>query len=454
MAVALKRSTLIVIISIISVVLTSILIVATVVILNTRNDVGLQKNKASTFNSCSAIRIPNVIGAKQMPPSLTLITNTQDTINAPTTISVEGIANTSYHVLYAEYTGQGIGQGSVPLWSDGFLDIKTSSSLGSDSTKGNFSYTPTIPQPHASFFNPNAYSYMYTFVPTGTQNSVIGTSTGYSTPGDTETTSDCVTWLYIKRLTCSINMTLANGTSISKGSSVGPNDSLLLSTSWADDNGTAYQMPASSSSKSIYYTWMNKVDTNNIWKDYGFPKSNNFASSMNFDGAQTFTKSEYTLDVYDSIGGQYRLGPDTGFGYNQPSCYSYVNVNRTSTTPTPTNPLPTATTTSITTSPTNSPQPTASPVSTSTQTTSTMATTTTASITPTSTDISTPVLSTQSTSTPSVTTSTVTPGKPTSLPNTGIFDQVILPTVGGIFLVLLGLVSIKLFTHSSGRRIE
>ena len=108
-------------------------------------------------------------------------------------------------------------------------------------------------------------------------------------------------------------------------------------------------MPSSSDPKSLDYTWTNKIDTTNTWSDYGNEKSPTFQSSMNYDGKQTFTKSEYSLNAYNAIGTPYRFGPDVvaNVPYNQPSCYTYVNVNRTAVISSPTTTIATTMPTTI-----------------------------------------------------------------------------------------------------------
>ena len=140
----------------------------------------------------------NAISSIIMQPSTTLLINHQDTINAPQAILGSGLSNTNYHLIYLEFTGKG----GPPIWNDGNLNLKTSSSKDGDTTQGTFQYTPTIPQPHASFYNPNAYGYVYTFIQSGYEKAFIGKNE-LEMGGIFE---GFMQYINVKPLTCYLNM--------------------------------------------------------------------------------------------------------------------------------------------------------------------------------------------------------------------------------------------------------
>ena len=428
MAIVLKKTTLTLVIVVTSIIVISAMIVTTVLILNGRGSVGLQKNAASSFQSCSSIDIPNSVTKNQLPPELTLLNNSTDTVNA-SPITVHGDPNSSYRVFYAEYAGKS----GTPNWQDGLLSLNISSS-------GTAQYTPTIPQPHASYFNPNAYSYMYSFIKqdsAGSYTNFATTSSGFTTPDKSDTSSNnCIAWLYVNRVQCSIAMhKVSDGSLVQNNGIIDGSDKLSLSINWSDTAGTSYTMPASTDPKSLYFTWAYKINAGanaNIWNDYGFDKSSTSTSDMNFGENQTFTKSEYTLNVYGADNTQYRIGPDLTTGYNQPKCYGVVNVSRNSiASPTPTTVATTIATTTTT-------------IAATTIATTPMTTTDTSIILTTSPN----TITTTSSAALIITTTPIISTVPTistvkNLPNTGVFEDIIFPTMIGIICIILAYAAFK-----------
>ena len=123
-------------------------------------------------NSCEWITIYQINAAADSPnlnyyqasSSTSLLINNQDTIKTSTNLLGIGVKNINYHLIYAEYTNKG----GTPIWKDGGVDLQANTnnplSNAGGADNGLFQYTPTIPQPHAGFYNPNAYAYLYSFV--------------------------------------------------------------------------------------------------------------------------------------------------------------------------------------------------------------------------------------------------------------------------------------------------